>query len=72
MPKSEKQVEIRSASYRVLDETPGHVRYGVWINGGKCGDLTVRQEEVAGFEGMMRRGGFVWTVGAAGFLETKD
>jgi hypothetical protein len=61
---STKQVDIRSASYRVLDETPGHVRYGVWINGGKCGDLTVGQSERVGFEEMMARGGFVWTTGA--------
>jgi hypothetical protein len=72
MPKSDKQVDIRSASFRVLHDTPGHTTYGVWINGGKCGDLTIRQEEVVGFEEMMRRGGFTWTVGAAGFLETRD
>ena len=53
-----KQVDIRSASYRVLDDTPGHVRYGVWVNGGKCGDLVVRQEERVGFMEMMGRAGF--------------
>ena len=57
---SEKQVDIRTASYRVLDDTPGHVRYGVWVNGGKCGDLTVRQEERAAFQIMMERGGFTY------------
>ena len=53
-----KQVDIRSASYRVLDSTPGHVRYGVWVNGGKFGNLTVRQEERVGFQEMMDRAGF--------------
>ena len=53
-----KQVDIRSASYRVLDDTPGHVRYGVWVNGGKCGDLTLRQEEHVAFEEMRDRAGF--------------
>lgn len=67
--KSERQVDIRSASYRILDDTPGHVRYGVWINGGKCGDLTVRQEERAGFDAMMDRAGFRF-IGA--FPETLD
>ena len=57
---SEKQVDIRTASYRVLDDTPGHVTYGVWVNGGKCGDLTVRQEERAAFQIMMERGGFTY------------
>lgn len=56
--KIDKQVDIRSASYRILDDTPGHVRYGVWVNGGKCGDLTLRQEERVAFEEMMRRAGF--------------
>ena len=55
---SEKQVDIRSASFRVMRETPGHVTYGVWVNGGKCGDLTVRQEECVAFVTMMERAGF--------------
>jgi hypothetical protein len=50
--------DIRSASFRILYITPAHITYGVWINGGKCGDLTVRQEEHVSFEIMMRRGGF--------------
>ena len=58
MPMPDKQVDIRSASFRVLHETPGHVTYGVWINGGKCGDLVVRQEERIGFQEMMERAGF--------------
>lgn len=57
-PKADRQVNIRSASYRIMDETPGHVRFGVWINGGKCGDLTVRQEESVGFREMLDRAGF--------------
>jgi hypothetical protein len=56
--RGEKQVDARTASFRMMDETPGHIRYGVWINGGKCGDLTVRQEERVAFESMMERGGF--------------
>ena len=54
---SEKQVEVRG-SYRILHETPGHTTYGVWINGGKSGDLTVRREEHAGFTALMSRAGF--------------
>lgn len=54
---SEKQVDIRG-SFRILDETPGHVTYGVWANGGKCGNLVVRQEERVAFQIMMDRGGF--------------
>lgn len=53
-----KQIDLRSASFRVLHDTPGHATYGVWVNGGKCGDLTVRQEERVAFEIMMERGGF--------------
>lgn len=56
--RADRQVDIRTASYRILDETPGHVRFGVWINGGKCGDLTVRQEESVGFREMLDRAGF--------------
>ena len=54
----EKQEGIRTASYRPLRETPGHTTYGVWINGGKCGDLTVRNSERVGFEAMMKQAGF--------------
>jgi len=52
------QIDIRTASFRVLHDTPGHATYGVWINGAKCGDLTVRQSERAALEIMMTRGGF--------------
>ena len=54
----DKQIDIRSASFRAVHSTPGHVTYGVWVNGGKCGDLVVRQEERVAFEQMMQRGGF--------------
>lgn len=54
----EKQVDVRG-SFRVMHETPGHVTYGVWVNGGKAGELVVRQSERAGFALMMDRGGFV-------------
>lgn len=54
----DKQIDIKSASFRVLDETPGHVTFGVWINGGKCGNLVVRQEERIGLVTMLVRGGF--------------
>lgn len=53
-----RQIDIRSASFRVVSDTPGHATYGVWVNGGKCGDLTVRQEERVAFELMMERAGF--------------
>jgi len=56
--KTDKQVDIRTASFRVMHETPGHVTYGVWANGAKCGDLVVRQEERVAFQAMMERGGF--------------
>lgn len=56
---SDKQVDIRTASYRLMHETPGHATYGVWVNGGKCGNLVVRQSERVAFEHMMVRGGFV-------------
>jgi hypothetical protein len=52
------QIDIKTASYRVLHTTPGHITYGVWINGGKCGDLVVRVDEQIAFEQMMGRGGF--------------
>jgi hypothetical protein len=54
----DRQIDIRTASFRVVHETPGHVTYGVWVNGGKCGDLVVRQEEDTAFRLMMVRGGF--------------
>lgn len=65
-----KQVDIKSFTYRQVYETPGHVTYGFWINGGKCGELTVRQEEKAGFLVYMRRGGFTYTELAG--LEQED
>lgn len=55
------QQAVRSASFRVLHDTPGHYTYGVWINGAKCGDLTVRISEAAAFEVMMQRAGFELT-----------
>jgi hypothetical protein len=58
MTPTQAQIEARTASFRVLHETPGHVIYGVWLNGGKCGDLTVRQSERVVFQIMMKRGGF--------------
>lgn len=59
--KAAKQVDIRTASFRVMHDTPGHATYGVWVNGGKCGDLTVRQEERVAFEEMMLRAGFLFS-----------
>jgi hypothetical protein len=53
-----KQVEIRSASFRLLHRTPGHATYGVWINGGKCGNLVVRLEEEHGLCSLLSLGGF--------------
>lgn len=58
---SDKQVDIRSASFRVVQATPGHITYGVWVNGGKSGNLVVRVEESVGFEIMMKRAGFEQT-----------
>ena len=54
----DKAEDIRTSSFRVLHETPGHCTYGVWINGAKCGDLTVRVSEHIAFEAMLLRGGF--------------
>lgn len=56
-----KQSPIKSASFRVVRETPGHDTFGVWINGGKAGDLVVRKAESVAFEQLMRRAGFVYT-----------
>lgn len=53
-----KQVDAKTATFRLMHVSPGHVVYGVWINGGKCGELTVRAEERMAFQGMMARGGF--------------
>lgn len=55
---TERQVDILTATFRILHETPGHCTYGVWINGGKCGDLTVRVSERVAFETLMKNGGF--------------
>jgi hypothetical protein len=52
---------IKKATMRSLCITPGHCTYGIWINGGKCGDLTLRVEEMLGFERMMRDAGFTIT-----------
>jgi hypothetical protein len=60
MTPTDAQIDIRTASFRILHDTPGHATYGVWVNGGKCGDLTVRQTERVAFEEMMRRGG--WSI----------
>jgi len=54
----DKQLDIVRATFRVVHSTPGHATYGVWINGGKCGDLVVRQSERVAFEIMLTRGGF--------------
>jgi len=54
----EKQIDVRTASFRILHATPGHVTYGVWFNGAKCGDLVVRREERVSFQLMLERGGF--------------
>jgi hypothetical protein len=58
-----RQEDIRRATFRVLHETPGHVTFGVWVNGGKCGDLTVRQTERVAFAQMMIVGGFALMTG---------
>lgn len=55
---------IRTASFRLVRSTPGHAAYGVWVNGGKCGDLVVRQDEREAFEVMMQHGGFAFVEGA--------
>ena len=59
------QVDIMSASFRLLHSTPGHSTYGVWINGGKCGDLTVRVGEQAGLVQKLKLAGFVDTSGGS-------
>lgn len=55
---------IRTSSFRIVRSTPGHATYGVWVNGGKCGDLVVRQDEREGFESMMQQGGFAYVEAA--------
>lgn len=54
---------IRTASFRIMHSTPGHATYGVWVNGGKCGDLVVRQDGREAFEAMMQTGGFTFVEG---------
>jgi hypothetical protein len=49
------QVDIRRASFRTIHHTPGHVTFGVWVNGGKCGDLVVRVEEEVAFVRLLER-----------------
>lgn len=50
-----KQIDIKKATFRRLHQSPGHSTYGVWVNGGKCGDLVVRNDESIAFEQLMRR-----------------
>lgn len=52
-----KQIDIEG-SFRILRATPGHITYGIWINHGKAGDLTVRREEYVEFERRMENAGF--------------
>lgn len=63
MSSTEKQIDVARATFRVMHETPGHFTYGFWVNGGKCGELTVRADERIAFEQMMQRGGFVFRGG---------
>lgn len=53
-----KQIDIKRATFRVVHESPGHTIFGVWVNGGKSGDLTVGNNEVVAFREMMSRAGF--------------
>lgn len=55
---AQKAVDVITSSFRRIRETPGHVTYGVWVNGGKCGDLVLRQSEAGAFEERMQRAGF--------------
>lgn len=61
----EKQAAIETASFRVLHSSPGHVTYGVWVNGGKCGELVVRVSEHVAFEQRMKIAGFRENAGAS-------
>lgn len=47
-----------TATFRIMHESPGHVTYGFWLNGGKCGDLIVRVAERDFFVKLMERGGW--------------
>lgn len=51
----EKQVDIKRATFREVRRSPGHIDFGVWINGGKAGELTVRTNEEVAFRELMRR-----------------
>ena len=51
-------VIVTRITYRLLRDTPGHATFGIWINGAKSGDLTVRQNERASFERWMQWAGF--------------
>lgn len=58
---TEKQIDITRATFRMLKISPGHVTYGIWINGGKSGELVVSVSEVHALETMLLRGGFAAT-----------
>jgi len=55
------QIEIKRATYRCTHASPGHLTFGVWINGGKSGELVVGLSEERAFHQMMERAGISYT-----------
>lgn len=53
---------IKTATFRVVHESPGHITYVFWVNGAKCGDLVVGVDQRYEFESMMLTGGWDLTV----------
>lgn len=54
-----KNISIQKASFHLLYDTPGHSTFGIWVNGGKCGDLTVRREEATALRERLLLAGFI-------------
>lgn len=53
------QEDIKTASHRVVNRTPGHVTFGVWVDGGKAGDLVVGVEHEIAMRHLLTSGGFL-------------
>lgn len=51
-------MSITKATFRVVARPYGSTVFEVRINDAKCGELSVRNEEVADFRSMLAEGGF--------------
>lgn len=41
------------ASFQIVNDTPEHAIFRIWINGHEAGDLTVRQSDRLAFKGRL-------------------